>query len=78
MCPYYLENAVEAAGGMHFPRHQSNPLLSHPLRQQLTEDVIWNKYDADKVETLKYLDLSRSKWRTVEVSTLYGKTQRPW
>ena len=41
-----------------------------PLRQ-LTEEVIWNKYDANKVETLKYLDLSKSKWRSVEVRPTY-------
>lgn len=47
------------------------PFFSHVPLRQLTEEVIWNKYDANKVETLKYLDLSKSKWRSVEVRPTY-------
>lgn len=36
---------------------------------QLTEEVIFDMYSKDKLETLKYLDLSKSKWRSVEVRT---------
>ena len=36
---------------------------------QLTEEVIFDMYDLEKVETLKYLDLSKSKWRSVEART---------
>ncbi|CAM9265882.1 unnamed protein product, partial [Hapterophycus canaliculatus] len=32
---------------------------------KLTEEVIFDMYSRDKVETLKYLDLSKSKWRSI-------------
>ncbi|CAM9822517.1 unnamed protein product [Scytosiphon promiscuus] len=34
---------------------------------KLTEEVIFDMYSKDKVEMLKYLDLSKSKWRSVEI-----------
>ena len=37
---------------------------------QLTEEAIFDMYDMDQVEALKYLDLSKSKWRSVEARTV--------
>ncbi|CAN0113390.1 unnamed protein product [Ectocarpus sp. 6 AP-2014] len=34
---------------------------------KLTEEVIFGMYNREKVETIKYLNLSKSKWRSVEV-----------
>lgn len=41
--------------------------VSRFVHEQLTEDVIRNKYEAGQLETLEYLDLGRGKWRSVEV-----------
>lgn len=41
--------------------------MSRFVHEQLTEEVIWEKYEAGQVETLECLDLGKGKWRSVEV-----------
>lgn len=43
--------------------------LGLAILQQLTEETIFDMYDKDQMEALKYLDLSKSKWRSVEART---------
>lgn len=44
------------------------------MESQLTEEVIFGMYNREKVETIKYLNLSKSKWRSVEVTKNVGNT----